>query len=119
LAEHLNSEIGLGTIKDVSTAKDWLKTSFLFQRIQKNPDHYLLKKGERQTWQERVDDLVVQGLEKLKGAELIECDGKLEVNGNETKLTSTEYGDIMSKVRAFALSIPGLTLASFISDRPR
>ena len=66
-----------------------------------------------------MDDLVLQGLEKLKGAELIECEGKLEVNGNETKLTSTEYGDIMSKVRTFTLSTSSLTLASFISDRPR
>ncbi|KAF7363796.1 ATP-dependent DNA helicase MER3 [Mycena sanguinolenta] len=37
LSEHLNSEIGLGTITNIRSAKEWLRSSFLFQRIQKNP----------------------------------------------------------------------------------
>ena len=40
LIEHLNAEIVLRTINDVSVALQWLKSTFLFIRIQKNPKHY-------------------------------------------------------------------------------
>lgn len=39
-AEHLNAEIVLDTIKDVSMAISWLKTTFMWQRIRRNPAHY-------------------------------------------------------------------------------
>ncbi|KAF8350588.1 hypothetical protein F5887DRAFT_939993 [Amanita rubescens] len=92
LAEHLNSEVGLGTIGSVSSAKEWLRNSFLFQRIRKNPNHYALGKEENQTWEDRMDDLVVQSFNKLANINLIEFidDGQ--------KLRSTEYGNIMSKL---------------------
>ena len=40
MIEHLNAEIVLQTITDVSIALDWLKSTFLFTRIKKNPKHY-------------------------------------------------------------------------------
>lgn len=40
LIEHLNAEIVLRTITDVSIALDWLKSTFLYTRIRKNPKHY-------------------------------------------------------------------------------
>lgn len=92
LSEHLNSEIGLGTITNVNSAKEWLKSSFLFQRIQKNPRHYSLGKDDNQTWEDRVDDIVMQSIDNLKKSELITME-----KGKET-ISSTEYGDIMSKV---------------------
>lgn len=96
LSEHLNSEIGLGTITNLTSAKEWLRGSFLFQRIRKNPQHYALGKEDNQTWEERVDDLVMRSVEKLRKTQLIEI--PTEGNSNE-ELISTEYGDIMSKVR--------------------
>ncbi|KAF8623461.1 hypothetical protein AX15_006245 [Amanita polypyramis BW_CC] len=92
LAEHLNSEVGLGTIGSVNSAKEWLHNSFLFQRIRKNPNHYALGKKENQTWEDRMDDLVVQSFHKLADMNLIEF-----INGGE-ELRSTEYGNIMSKL---------------------
>jgi ATP-dependent DNA helicase HFM1/MER3 len=94
LSEHLNSEIGLGTIADISSAKDWLRGSFLFQRIRKNPKYYALGKGDDQTWEDRVEDLVIQSVAKLRETQLIEGG---DDDRNE-ELVSTEYGDIMSKV---------------------
>lgn len=91
LAEHINSEIGLGTIRDIQSAKDWLHNSFLFQRIQQNPRHYAIGKAGEQTWQERVDELVTRSIEDLKKDQLVE-----EGEGRDG-LKSTEYGDIMSK----------------------
>lgn len=93
LDEHLNSEIGLGTITNVESAKDWLRHSFLWRRLQKNPKHYAIGKEDGQTWQVKVDELVMRSVKKLKETELVEYE--LEGDGD---LCSTEYGDIMSKV---------------------
>ncbi len=39
-AEHLNAEVVLDTIRDVSMAIQWLKTTFMWQRVRRNPAHY-------------------------------------------------------------------------------
>ncbi|KAH7889514.1 hypothetical protein F5I97DRAFT_1994977 [Phlebopus sp. FC_14] len=91
LTEHLNSEIGLGTISNVETAKDWIRRSFLFRRIQKNPQHYDIGKEETQTWQEKIDEVVIQSIYSLRETRLI------TFSERDGGLCSTEYGDIMSK----------------------
>ena len=40
LIEHLNAEIVLGTIPQLSVALDWLKSTFLYVRIMKNAEYY-------------------------------------------------------------------------------
>ena len=40
LIEHLNSEICLGTITDLRSAKAWLCGSFMSVRMRRNPSHY-------------------------------------------------------------------------------
>jgi ATP-dependent DNA helicase HFM1/MER3 len=40
LIEHLNSEISLGTIKNISQAKKWIYGTFLAVRWRKNPNYY-------------------------------------------------------------------------------
>ncbi|RYP90480.1 hypothetical protein DL770_003391 [Monosporascus sp. CRB-9-2] len=40
LVEHLNSEIGLGTIQDIATAKKWIGGTFLSVRMRQEPGHY-------------------------------------------------------------------------------
>jgi len=96
LAEHLNSEIGLGTITDINSARTWLHSSFLYQRMKKNPNHYSLGTKENQTYEDCIDEVVMDSVAKLKKAELIE---HVE-NGKDTgKLTTTQYGEIMTKVR--------------------
>lgn len=40
MAEHLNAEIALHSITDISIAMEWLKATFLYQRVFKNPKHY-------------------------------------------------------------------------------
>lgn len=40
LMEHLNAEVVLATINDVSVALEWLKSTFLYIRIMKNPKYY-------------------------------------------------------------------------------
>jgi ATP-dependent DNA helicase HFM1/MER3 len=104
LAEHLNSEIGLGTITDMNTAKDWLRASFLYQRMQRNPKYYAFSLEDKKTVRESVDDLVMRSIVQLEKTKLVNY---VEDGGSNGKLTSTEYG-IMTKVRypLFSLSSP-------------
>lgn len=92
LTEHINSEIGLHTITDVNSAKDWLHRSFLFQRIQRHPRHYAIGKDNNQSWQDRIDEMVAQSITKLQENELVE-------KSDDGRLVSTQFGDTMSKVR--------------------
>ncbi|KAF7295289.1 DEAD/DEAH-box DNA helicase [Mycena indigotica] len=94
LAEHINSEIGLGTITSMQSAKSWLRSSFLFQRVKKNPAHYSLGKTENQSWEERIDEMVIDSIGKLRSTQLI---NDVEAGINSDALASTEFGDIMSK----------------------
>ncbi|KZV62156.1 P-loop containing nucleoside triphosphate hydrolase protein [Peniophora sp. CONT] len=89
LAEHLNSEIGLGTIYDVPSARAWMQRSFMFRRISQNPARYIVNNDGG--WEEGVDGMLVKCVEELKKAELVR-DGD-----QQGELVSTEYGDIMSK----------------------
>lgn len=106
LLEHVNSEIGIGAISDLQSAKDWLRNSFLRQRIQKNPGHYHIGKTAAQTWEEKMDDMVLQAVEKLQKNELIYSGGK-----DKSALHVTEYGDLMSKVRLSAWQAGSLVRA--------
>ncbi|KAF5330810.1 hypothetical protein D9619_005499 [Psilocybe cf. subviscida] len=95
LAEHLNSEIGLGTISNIDTAKKWLATSFLSHRMQKNPDYYCLDSAlSTCTSSNSVDDIVMSSITQLKAANLIDY---VDHGADKGKLCTTQYGQIMSK----------------------
>lgn len=40
LLQHLNSEVVLGTITDLSVAIEWLSSTFFYIRAKKNPTYY-------------------------------------------------------------------------------
>lgn len=90
LAEHLNSEIVLGAITDVSTAHTWLKSTFLFKRIQLNPAHYGITKTLDQTWESCFDDLVERALESLEN-------GRLVRRGENGTVGPTTFGNIAAR----------------------
>jgi ATP-dependent DNA helicase HFM1/MER3 len=91
LAEHLNSEIGLGTITSIATAKEWIRNSFMFRRMAQNPQRYMTKE---QNCQDGLNSMIMQCVSDLRSAELLNY-----VEGGAVELRSTEFGDIMSKVR--------------------
>ena len=47
LIEHLNAEIVLNTITSLTVALEWLKSTFLYIRVMKNPSYYGKELGER------------------------------------------------------------------------
>lgn len=89
LIEHLNAEIGLGTVCDRETAKQWLASTFLNVRLQRNPSHYQFREGcQYSSEEELLDQLCEKDINSLQAANLIT---------KTTRLRSTEFGDAMAK----------------------
>ena len=101
-----NAEIGLGTICDLNSAKKWLKSTFLYVRLQENPTHYEIE-GDipGSTLDERLEHICASGLELLACSDLAE--------GRE-KIQLTEYGEIMAR---YAARLD--TMQHFIALEPR
>jgi ATP-dependent DNA helicase HFM1/MER3 len=45
MIEHLNAEIALGTITDISVALEWIKSTYFYVRMRKNPAYYGIPKN--------------------------------------------------------------------------
>jgi ATP-dependent DNA helicase HFM1/MER3 len=69
LPEYLNCEIVLQTVKDLNMAVAWLKSTFLYTRLRKNPQHYLPSKALPQS-EAQLDDFLRTEL-ILKNAQLL------------------------------------------------
>ncbi|KAI9806600.1 MAG: hypothetical protein M1825_006057 [Sarcosagium campestre] len=89
LIEHMNAEIGLGTISDLPSARRWLKGTFLYVRLRQNPQHYRLE--EDRSWQD-TDQLLAQICNR--DIDLL-CDAELV--SREDKLKCTELGESMAR----------------------
>ncbi|KAF3926419.1 hypothetical protein AA313_de0205441 [Arthrobotrys entomopaga] len=86
LIEHLNAEIGLGTITDIESAKQWLRSTFLYIRMKANPAYYKLKAQEIET---ELENLMERDIDTLESAGFIEC--------KQSKLKCLEPGDAMAR----------------------
>lgn len=89
LIEHLNAEVGLGTIHDLPSAKRWLEGTFLRVRLQHNPQHYHIE-GDTggNSLDERLEHICANGISELQKHGL--------VNSN-LHLKTTEYGEAMAR----------------------
>ncbi|KAK1917347.1 hypothetical protein P3342_000060 [Pyrenophora teres f. teres] len=89
LVDHLNAEIGLGTIRDLMSARKWLRGTFLYVRLQKNSGYYKLE-GARseQSIEEQVDDICFRDITLLQETNL--------VSGQED-FKCTEFGHAMAR----------------------
>lgn len=89
LIEHLNSEIGLGTVNSLYKAKNWLSGTFLAVRMRQNPDHYKISGipagGDTDR---RLEQVCERDIKLLQDNELI-SDGD--------RISCTEYGEAMSR----------------------
>ncbi|KAI9770420.1 MAG: Sec63 [Geoglossum simile] len=90
LIEHLNAEIGLGTISDTYSARKWLEGSFLYVRLKQNPNYYKLEDGSSERdLDEAIGDLCDRNISRLVKESLISLEG--------LKYKCTEFGDAMSR----------------------
>ena len=107
LIEHLNAEVVLGTIEEVAVALKWIKSTFLYVRVRRNPSHYL--GGENTELSEdyldrKLQEMCLKDLELLSEAELI------RLNPNSRFISPTPLGRLMAR---FCLSFP--TMKKLIS----
>nr|WJN24859.1 meiosis specific DNA helicase [Tranzscheliella williamsii] len=93
LVEHVNAEIGLRGRTSSTEMEGWIRQSFMWTRIQKNPTHYLSK--DEGICLDSSDE-VLQYL-SCKTVNILESTGLVNYDKETNELTSTEYGDIMSR----------------------
>ncbi|KAG0617455.1 hypothetical protein M758_5G190600 [Ceratodon purpureus] len=92
IVEHLNAEIVLMTVTDCGQAIDWLKCSYLYVRIKKNPQHYNIKKGvSPDQLENKLKEICVQNVNELAKFGLVNTDEFGYI------LTPLEPGRIMEK----------------------
>lgn len=89
LIDHLNAEIGLGTITSVSSAKKWLSGTFLFVRLKENPEHYRIQgDAPGHNLDERLENICSKGIALLEEKNLVV---------SSPELRCTEFGDAMAR----------------------
>ncbi|KAI0595214.1 hypothetical protein F4775DRAFT_605356 [Biscogniauxia sp. FL1348] len=89
LVEHLNSEIGLGTIQDMPTAKRWINGTFLSVRIRQSPALYNLENIQNAAGaEERMEEWCERDIKLLQQCGLVT---------KQTPFSCTEYGLAMSR----------------------
>ncbi|XP_035691410.1 LOW QUALITY PROTEIN: probable ATP-dependent DNA helicase HFM1 [Branchiostoma floridae] len=92
LIEHLNAEIVLHTINDVTVALEWIRSTFLYIRVQKNPRHYNIPTGlSREEMESRLQDMCLKDLNLLSRIDLV----KMDEEGFDLK--PTEVGRLMAR----------------------
>ncbi|PWW77261.1 P-loop containing nucleoside triphosphate hydrolase protein [Tuber magnatum] len=76
LVEHINAEIGLGTITNAESAKRWLRSTFLYVRLKKDPSHYGII-GERgiQDIEARLEEICERNIRILTEEGLVVVEG--------------------------------------------
>ncbi|XP_059294176.1 DExH-box ATP-dependent RNA helicase DExH17 isoform X2 [Lycium ferocissimum] len=75
VTEHLTAEIVQLTVSDITGAIEWMKCSYLYVRIKKNPEKYGVKKGLTGDRLERhMQDICVQNVNELSRYQLIWTD---------------------------------------------
>ncbi|KAI7488824.1 P-loop containing nucleoside triphosphate hydrolase protein [Hortaea werneckii] len=89
LIDHLNAEIGLGTVTSVCSAKKWLTGTFLYVRLTENPEHYKLDSdAPGRDLDERLENICRKAISQLEHYDLVRADEKLQC---------TEFGDAMAR----------------------
>ncbi|EMC98517.1 hypothetical protein BAUCODRAFT_67333, partial [Baudoinia panamericana UAMH 10762] len=106
LTDHLNAEIGLGTVTNVASAKRWLSGTFLYVRLKENPDHYqLATAASGHSLDERLESICRNSIAELQESDLVTASPTLH---------STEFGDAMAR---YYVQFP--TMKVFLGLPPR
>lgn len=89
LLEHLNSEIGLGTIQDTESAKKWISGTFLSVRVRQSPALYNLENVQNAAGaDERMEEWCERDVKLLQDHDLVT---------KSTPFACTQYGQAMSR----------------------
>ncbi|KFW04798.1 putative ATP-dependent DNA helicase HFM1, partial [Eurypyga helias] len=90
LVEHLNAEIVLHTVTNVTVALEWIRSTFLYIRALKNPTHYGFSSGlDKIGIEAKLQELCLKNLNDLSSFDLIRMD-------KENNFKPTETGRLMA-----------------------
>ncbi|KAG2177711.1 hypothetical protein INT44_008225 [Umbelopsis vinacea] len=115
MIEHLNAEICLGTICDTPSGISWLRSTFLYVRVQKNSFYYKLGEDAASVVNvERIlENICLKHLSALASSNII------QMKPDEDQISSTKYGEAMARyyikydtMKTILSSQPQLQLAS-------
>ncbi|KAK3603692.1 hypothetical protein CHS0354_023298 [Potamilus streckersoni] len=107
LIEHLQAEIVLHTINDISVAVEWLRYTFLYIRVMKNPQFYGMPNGlSKEQIEKRLHDLCMKNLNLLTALNMTVMD-------EETfDIKPTDAGRLMAR---YCISFETMKLFSSIT----
>ncbi|CAB4028021.1 probable ATP-dependent DNA helicase HFM1 [Paramuricea clavata] len=102
LIEHLNAEIVLNTITDVSIALEWLKSTFLYIRILKNPTYYGIPEGlDMDILETKLQEMCVESLNTLRDHGLINMDEGFDLKPTDTGKLMARYCLAFESIKLF------------------
>ncbi len=89
MIEHLNAEVGLGSIRDLQSAIDWMSGTFLYVRLRANPGHYRHEDDPiGYTLDQSIESICSKALELLATHDILT---------DEVHLQQTGFGAAMSR----------------------
>ncbi|XP_019733399.1 probable ATP-dependent DNA helicase HFM1 [Hippocampus comes] len=92
LVEHLNAEIVLQTISDVNMALDWIRSTFLYIRALKNPEHYGFSAAIGKCGIEaKLQELCLKNLNSLSSINAITMDEDINIKPTEAGRLMARY----------------------------
>ncbi|NWW12078.1 HFM1 helicase, partial [Oreocharis arfaki] len=107
LVEHLNAEIVLHTVTDVSVALEWIRSTFLYIRALKNPTHYGFSSAlDKVGIEAKLQELCLKNLNDLSSFDLIRMDEANNFKPTETGRLMAWYYIAFDTVKQF-FSIKG------------
>ncbi|XP_021299206.1 DExH-box ATP-dependent RNA helicase DExH17 [Herrania umbratica] len=75
VTEHLTAEIVQLTISDITKAIEWMKCSYLYVRMKKNPENYAVRKGiPRDRIEKHMQEICVKNVNELSYHQMIQTD---------------------------------------------
>ncbi|NXH56065.1 HFM1 helicase, partial [Rhabdornis inornatus] len=102
LVEHLNAEIVLHTVTDVSVALEWIRSTFLYIRALKNPTHYGFSSGlDKVGIEAKLQELCLKNLNDLSSFDLIRVDEANNFKPTETGRLMAWYYIAFDTVKQF------------------
>ncbi|CAH6880767.1 Hfm1 [Phodopus roborovskii] len=116
LIEHLNAEIVLHTITDVSVALDWIRSTLLYIRALKNPSHYGFASGlNKDGIEAKLQELCLKNLKDLSSLDLIKMDEDVYFKPTEAGRLMAWYYITFETVKKFYAISGKETLSDLIS----
>ncbi|XP_054021392.1 probable ATP-dependent DNA helicase HFM1 [Dryobates pubescens] len=102
LVEHLNAEIVLHTVTDVTVALEWIRSTFLYIRALKNPSHYGFSSGlDKMGIEAKLQELCLKNLNDLSSFDLIRMDEANNFKPTETGRLMAWYYIAFDTVKQF------------------